>query len=380
MRILFVDDEPRVLDGIENLLFGEADDWDLLFANSGTEALGILDSEPVDVIVTDMRMPGMSGEELLDLVRSAHPSVVRIVLSGQTDREVADRCLRLVHDYLSKPCTADQLISTVTSAHAVAKSADTAGLRRMLGRLPGLPAEPGLYRRVRALIDADVDQRLIADELAGDMAVTVQLIHIANSAFYGFRTPATSLGDAVSRLGLNAVAAVVLAADSARGFGLSETSFVRRLNDRVGMVAGLLRSHRGGGPLEPLTAMVHDIGQMILHVCCDPEQRAMVDTRSPYGGPDRLAVEREVFGFDHCSAGGYLLRLWRLDPVVARAVEHHHTPWLLDAEDPARPLAARVGAAGLVIDGAASAESAPDWFVDLVDHLHRTRSGMTTDV
>lgn len=377
MRVLFVDDEPRVLDGIENMLFGEADDWDLLFATTGEQALAILDAGPVDVIVTDMRMPGMDGEELLHRVRDTHPSVVRIVLSGQIDREVAERSLRSVHDFLSKPCTANELIATVASARAVAKSADTAGLRRMLGRLSGLPAEPGMYLRLRALIDSDAEIGSIAKELGRDMSITAQLIHVANSAFYGFRTPTRSVAEAVPRLGLNAVTGIVLAADSARSFGLDDASFIHRLNGHASDVAGLLRADRVGDPLEPLAAMVHDIGQIILHIWGRPELDE-VDHRCAAEPTARADIEREVLGFDHGSAGGYLLRLWRIDPVVARAVEYHHRPWDLAADDPAHTLAARIAAANVALRHTTEPAERPAWFGDLVHHFRILHLGVSS--
>ena len=67
MRVLFVDDEPRVLEAIQRMLFDAAGDWEVTTAASGPEALSILDASRFDVIVTDMRMPGMDGVELLAL-------------------------------------------------------------------------------------------------------------------------------------------------------------------------------------------------------------------------------------------------------------------------------------------------------------------------
>lgn len=80
--ILFVDDEELVLDTLKRGLFDEP--YELLFATSGKEALEILDENEVHVIVTDMRMPEMTGLELLKTVKQRHPHVVRLVLSGYT--------------------------------------------------------------------------------------------------------------------------------------------------------------------------------------------------------------------------------------------------------------------------------------------------------
>ena len=80
--ILFVDDEVRVLRSIERGLIDQP--YHVLFAETGEQALEILRQHEVHVLVTDMRMPEMTGLELLQVVREHYPHIVRIVLSGYT--------------------------------------------------------------------------------------------------------------------------------------------------------------------------------------------------------------------------------------------------------------------------------------------------------
>jgi two-component system, NtrC family, response regulator HupR/HoxA len=80
--LLFVDDEIRILRSIERSLLDEP--YTLLFAESGKDALKLLEANEVHVIVTDMRMPEMSGLDLLKIVKEKYPHIVRIVLSGYT--------------------------------------------------------------------------------------------------------------------------------------------------------------------------------------------------------------------------------------------------------------------------------------------------------
>ncbi len=81
--VLFVDDDEIILRSIKRAFLDEL--FDPLYANSGPEALEILQKEQVHVIVTDMLMPGMDGIELLKIVRERHPHIVKIVLSGYLD-------------------------------------------------------------------------------------------------------------------------------------------------------------------------------------------------------------------------------------------------------------------------------------------------------
>jgi DNA-binding NtrC family response regulator len=108
-RVLFVDDEQKVLDALQRMLRPMRDKWDMSFVSSGQNALASLGAEPFDVLITDMRMPGMDGVQLLKEVRNGYPEVVRIVLSGQSEGEMFLKSVRLAHQYLSKPCDADAL-------------------------------------------------------------------------------------------------------------------------------------------------------------------------------------------------------------------------------------------------------------------------------
>jgi adenylate cyclase len=102
-RLLLVDDEPRILSSLRRSLRGTG--FEVLCATSGTEALHLLRREPVDAIVSDMRMPGMNGAEFLQASLAFAPDAVRVLLTGYSD---ADATVRAVNEgeifrYISKP-------------------------------------------------------------------------------------------------------------------------------------------------------------------------------------------------------------------------------------------------------------------------------------
>src|SRR5678816_3092918 len=109
IRVLFVDDEQAVLDGLRNLFRKRRREWLTSFALGGEAALAALAENPFDVIVTDMRMPGMDGATLLARVKQKYPEIARIVLSGHAESELVFRALPVAHQYLSKPCDAEVL-------------------------------------------------------------------------------------------------------------------------------------------------------------------------------------------------------------------------------------------------------------------------------
>jgi len=81
--ILCVDDEQSILNALKRLLRKEG--YQLLFANSGKEGLGLLQENEVHLVISDQRMPGMSGTEFLEIVKDKYPDVLRIILTGYSD-------------------------------------------------------------------------------------------------------------------------------------------------------------------------------------------------------------------------------------------------------------------------------------------------------
>ncbi|MFO0714724.1 MAG: response regulator [Sandaracinus sp.] len=112
-NVLFVDDEPQVLSALRQAL--RKSGLRIETAPSGEAALERLARGPVDVVVSDERMPGTQGSELLALVRAADPHTIRILLTGQASVEAAVRAVNdaAVHRFLTKPCPPNVLLATI---------------------------------------------------------------------------------------------------------------------------------------------------------------------------------------------------------------------------------------------------------------------------
>ena len=131
-RVLFVDDEPQVLEGIQRTLRKQVD---LQTATSGEDGLRLLsEAGPFALVVSDMRMPAMNGAQFLAKAREQAPDTVRMILSGQADFQATIAAVNEGHIYrfLSKPCPPDQLLAAVADgvAEIEAETApDEQGLR-----------------------------------------------------------------------------------------------------------------------------------------------------------------------------------------------------------------------------------------------------------
>jgi YesN/AraC family two-component response regulator len=115
-RILFVDDEPRVLRGLQNALRQERRVWDMVFVGSGEEALAALAASPFEVLVTDIRMPDMDGVALLHAVNTRYPAVRCLALSGYAEYEKLQAAESIVLRFLLKPCDTDELRAAIRAA------------------------------------------------------------------------------------------------------------------------------------------------------------------------------------------------------------------------------------------------------------------------
>ncbi len=117
MNVLFVDDERSILKSIQRGLFEET--YNKYFANNGDEALKLMDEIEISVLVTDMRMPGMSGLELLKIVQERFPDTVRIILTGYAQVSTLISAINSgqVYRYLTKPWKLDEeFIPTINQA------------------------------------------------------------------------------------------------------------------------------------------------------------------------------------------------------------------------------------------------------------------------
>jgi two-component system probable response regulator PhcQ len=115
-KILLVDDEPHVTESLKRTLHKEP--YEILSAQSANEALQILAREPVDVVISDERMPGMSGAKFLAFVYRDYPETIRIMLTGHANLDLAMRAINegQIYRFLLKPCNEQEIRFTLRQA------------------------------------------------------------------------------------------------------------------------------------------------------------------------------------------------------------------------------------------------------------------------
>ena len=210
-RILFVDDEPGILEGLRDVFRAERARWETVFVQTPEQALVELAREPFQLLVTDLRMPSMDGLALLGQVRARHPDVTRIVLSGQADLLLASRASALAHRYLVKPCSAAVIRTHVGRALELRALVGGDGLRAAIGELGTVPSTPALYADLTAALEApEADLDRLAQAVRKDVGLAARVLQFANSAYCGLSSGVSSIESAILRLGFNTLRHVAL--------------------------------------------------------------------------------------------------------------------------------------------------------------------------
>ena len=328
-RLLFVDNEPRILQGLKAGLYARRKEWDMQFAEGSAVALKLMRQSYFDLLVTDLRMPGEDGVSLLARARSDSPSTIRVVLSGYADEGQSRGLVSLAHRYLSKPCEAKQLEQCIDRCLATQALIESQELRIRLGAVGALPPMPTTFAALqRALTDPSIDLSKVAAIVEKDPAVSAKVLQVCNSAFFRLPRRVSSIKQAVNYLGLATVRGMVLSAELFQpGKALSPGLDLGQMQRHALSVAALARALAADAAWADdafLAGLLHDVGLLLLaRQFKDPMQQAL--EASAAGMPIAEAEQRYV-GVSHGVAGGYLLGLWGLPYEVVEAVANHAVP------------------------------------------------------
>jgi putative nucleotidyltransferase with HDIG domain len=385
-RILFVDDEPAVLDGLRRVLYSRSADWHMAFATSGPEALGLLETGDFDVIVSDLRMPGMDGAELLRQVRTRYPGVIRIALSGCAERETAVRAAGLVHQYLAKPCDAAVLGDSIDRFCASTAMVADETVRRVVGAIGALPSLPQTVSAlVEALRNPEATLAEIGAIIAKDVGMTARVLQLVNSPLFALLCEITSLQSAIALIGPDTLRQLLLSAEVLRsfdperpiqGFSLAEFEAHSALTAKI---AARLPVPKSIHPSALTAALLHDIGKLVLAVRL-PEQFESCLRLSHEQQRPLFQVEAESIGATHAEIGAYLLSLWGLAPAIVDAVSRHHRPVPCEFE-PGLDIAGIVHVSDALACSLAGGTSGPERSVrDLLDWEYLTAQAVSDQV
>ena len=331
-HILFVDDDLDVLDGLRDTLRPRRREWRMTFVDGGEAALAVLAHEPVDIVVSDLRMPGMDGATLLAEVARIQRDAVRIVLSGHAGPDVIGRVAAVAHRILVKPSTIEEIAGVIERSCVLLDVTGEVQLVRAAAGACPLPSPSATYVELKELlahVDATTEQ--VAAVLERDIAMAAKVLQLANSAYFGRRQPVSSLHDAVTLLGHDTLRALALAVEAFQRFHIPAPipCFSREaVQHRSLQVARLAHKLSDGDPAADdsfAAGLLLDVGLLVL-AAHEPEYLGDVLLTAEREGRTVHEIELERNGITHAEIGAHLLALWGLPHTIVEAVAHHHSP------------------------------------------------------
>jgi HD-like signal output (HDOD) protein len=339
-RILFVDDEPRVLEGLRRMLHFAGQEWDVQFVGSGPEALDRAAETPFDAVVTDVRMPGMDGSELLHHVAERFPATVRFILSGQCRRETVMKTVGLAHQFFTKPCDSEALRAALLRACGTLDRLPDARHKALVARVKCVPSSPLAFRSLFAELEsAEPSAERLGRIVSRDVGMTANLMQLVNSGFFGSPQTGSDPARWAAFLGVETLRLLVLCAGAIRCAELClpadcSLSALRKHSRQVADGAVAIAAHETDDPTEIgrayLAGLLHDVG---LFVFADqaPHCYAGVCAMSRAQRSPVWEVEKAVQGTTHAEVGASLAALWGASEAIVEVIAFHHCPSLSDA-------------------------------------------------
>lgn len=324
-----------VLKGLQRTLRKMRGEWEMTFTSSSKEALDILSTGSFDVIVSDLRMPEMDGMQLLAEVKSKHPQVVRIILSGQVEQESTFKSVQVAHQSLSKPCDADILKHTLNKLFGLRNLLEDESIKRIVSQTETLPSLPEVYTEVISeLQSSDPSVQKVSEIISADLAMTAKILQVVNSAFFGLVRKINNPKEAVMLLGTETIKALVLSVkifsqfnhkkfawfnfDELFNHSMSVSMFAQTISKQEHLDQTLVNNSLMAG-------MFHDLGKLILVTNFqEPYQKVLTEAGKTRQNLWDLEIER--FGTSHAEIGAYLMGLWGLEYPVIEAIAFHHRP------------------------------------------------------
>jgi HD-like signal output (HDOD) protein len=335
LHLLFVDDEPNVLQGLRRMMHSLRDQWEVGFATSGEEGLDYMNRHPVDLVVSDLRMPNMNGVEFLTEVSKRYPDTIRFVLSGHAEQELILRSVGPAHQLLAKPCQKEDLVQSVSKALSLRQHLRCTENGRLMLNDTNLPVRPKVYQKlVQSLQNPNAELEEVASVVGEDPIMSIKILKMVNSSLFGLRSRIDNIKQAISLLGMEAVSGLTLTAGVFSEFSktVKQEFHIDGLYDQataIGAIASKLAGQLGGDRKACEEAMIagltHDFGTLLFIKNSFPQYRQLV--KEAAGDIHRQnELETSTFGFDHAQVGAYMLGQWGMSDDIVEAVAYHHAP------------------------------------------------------
>lgn len=335
LKILFVDDDPNILSGLKRMMYPMKNEWDMLFTDQAKTALEIIEKTNIDVIISDIRMPGIDGSQLLSDVKKNYPSIIRITLSGYADDNIAMRNSRIVHQSLSKPTTAEKIHNTIKRIINLRERLRDDELLEFINGIEELPSLPEIYVKLEEEINlpnASIDR--IAKIIYSDPLISVKILQLTNSAFFGLPNRITNIVQALNYLGIKLIQNLVLSIKLFKSIDTKHPHYkiyeeIWNHSSKVAFCAQTIAKLKNLSKIEVddsfLGGLLHDLGKIVLFEKLNKKEVSSLQEIDN--------IENQFNSTSHADIGAYLLGVWGLPDSIIETVALHHFNDLTDGDE-----------------------------------------------
>ncbi len=333
--VVFVDDEEPILSSLRSLF--RHDGYALHLFPRAADAMEFLAANAADVVVSDMRMPEITGIEFLNHVSGNHPEAIRMILSGYEDKAVAVEALAkgLAQQFIMKPW--DDHVLKMLVADAIKRKDDASfhALERAIRTLDVMTEPPRFHVRLQKLL-ASANSSLVdlTREVEKSPPMVAKLLRVANSVYFAVRKPVTDVREAIVFIGTEYLAGLVasLEAFQALTAGVTEDEIIRQIEslwtlsfNRATIARNIAEQWDGFSPatLAFTCSLLQDIGYAF-RLRTDPGRFLQYTAEEGRGLMNPMDIERRLFGIPHNQVGAILLDFWNLPHDIVTAVARHH--------------------------------------------------------
>ncbi len=329
--ILFVDDEKAILNSIRREFFGSP--YKIYVASSGKEALEILEESPIHLIVSDMKMPGMDGYELLKKVKILYPSVIRLILSGFTDEKTVFKSIynNLAKLFITKPWKKDDFRKAIEDVFKTEELLSNNLTLKFVMEIGKLPTIPSILTKISEVIENDnhnIDE--IVELIESDITLSSEVLRIINSSFYGIKT--ASVKNAVLSLGLVNLKTIITTAEVFKsGYDFYNKNLIWEHSNLTNNILIELYNkilNKKIPDYYSTAGLLHDIGKVAFFKIYNEEYDELYKTKGNLSLEEINKLEKEKFNVSHEELGGYLLRWWDIPYAIVESALYHHNPML----------------------------------------------------
>lgn len=335
LKVLFVDDEKKVLSSLKRLFYNKKDEWEMDFVLGGRDALKQVKEIEYDVVISDMHMPGIDGAYLLEQIQTISPYTLRFILSGYSDIDLVKKTLKVTHKFFHKPCPKDKLENVINRVVFLRKLLPDKALREKINQIGVLPCNPLIYAMlVEALSKSDL--KIFQDTLYYDVCMFLNIFKIIMNSFFVEAKGISSFFKLLHNIDLSILETIFLSQEIFLDF--SDFTFkdfsINEIWRHSRLVAYFSKAiaqtlYKDYKFIEDcfIAGLLHDIGIILMLLIF--KERYLNFLKKNFYKSNFVKKELDEFKCSHALVGAYLVGLWGANLNIIEAIAFHAQPSLI---------------------------------------------------